>query len=351
MTNHANNTQRLMATSAGLSLAALGIFSSSAQAVSYHLDFNNLYVDGVAQTGSAVDAASHNASDKNIDDEWSNWGVDISGVNYRSGGTKSSNDVDAVLRLYDTSTRGGQDRDLETGADYGTTDQGNALIIQKHSIRNSSSPNDDANGGEINMDFTNDDGSQKLVNFDGFTLLDVELDEHNSNDGINVYGYNTLGEKVLDIDVDALVTGFYNKYAGQYNASNHGNTNKTKDGVRNSTDPNPSYSFGGVTITQEGEQLGNNTVFRFDIDPGNAAAQGLSDITFQYADVSGAVSGVRWSDVVEPEEPEGPTQVPEPSALAGLVMVGAYGVRKYRQRKADRLANAMGLDSDGPQFS
>lgn len=341
MTHYANNSSNWLAKSVGLSLAALGLFSTAAEAASYNLDFNALYIDGVAQTGSAIDAALHNASDKNINDEWSDWGIDISGVNYRGGGKKSSNDVDATLRLYDTSTRGGQDKDLETGSDYGTTAQGNALIIQKHSMRNSTNPNDDANGGEIDFGFSNDDGSQKLVNFNGFSLIDVELDEHNSQDGVNVFGYNTLGEKVLDIDVDALVSGFYHKYDGQYNDGNHHKTNKTKDGVRTSTDPTPSFSFGGVTIIQDGEQLGNNTVFRFEIDADNESAQGLSNIQFQYADVSGAVSGLRWSDVT-PDEPEGPTQIPEPSALAGLVMLGAYGVRKHRQRKSDQLAATMG---------
>ncbi len=180
------------------------------------------------------------------------------------------------------------------------------------------------------LDFTSEDSIAKLIDFQQFTLIDVELEE-DGDKGINVFGYNDQGDKILDIDVDALVSGFYNKYSGQYNSGNLSRTNKTQDGVAYdpATDPEPSFSLDGVTLYQEGQQLGNNTVFRFEIDENNGIAQGLSQIKFQYADVSGAISGVKWSDT----ETDSPESVPESSMLLGLVMLGTLGVCKRHLRK------------------
>ncbi|MFG6101214.1 hypothetical protein U2F10_03100 [Leptothoe sp. EHU-05/26/07-4] len=314
---------KLLLIAASSILTTFGLFNTSVEAATYKLDFDSITIDDVVQEGSIYSASEG----RDIDDEWANWGINISGINYRGNGQYDNSDPNATLRLYDTRTRDGKDHDLETGADYGTKDQGNALIIQKHSERDSSSPNDDANGGEVLIDFTDESGVGKQINFQQFTLLDVELEE-DGNKGINVFGYNKQGSKILDIDVDALVSGFYNKYDGEYNADNLSKTNKTPDGVvYNPGDQEPSFSLNGVTLYQEGQQLGNNTVFRFEIDENNETAQSLSQIKFQYADVSGAISGVKWSDTDSPESPE---SVPESSMLLGLVMLGAFGV--YRQR-------------------
>ncbi|MEO1592370.1 MAG: hypothetical protein AAFU71_13930 [Cyanobacteria bacterium J06632_22] len=340
MTYYANKSSRLLAVSIGLSLIGLGVFGSSAHAFRYNLDFND--VD--ANTFNSNAANDYKNGQSAIDD-WSDWGVNISGINYRQygekGGTGNAADVDASLRLYDTEGRGGQDSDLETGSGYGTTGQGNALIIQKHGNRNSANPNDDANGGEIHMDFDTN------IDFEGFTLIDVELEEshdkngRNGSKGVNVFGYDASGAEILKIDVDYLLAEFY----GQNGFSKNLEKNPSND-----PDYKPSFSFEGVTITQVGDELRNNSVFQFDIDPNHENAQGLNKVVFQYPDISGAVSGVRWSEST-PDEPE-PTRVPEPSALAGLVMVGAYGARKYRQRRADKLAAAMGLGNEvGPKFS
>ncbi len=341
MIHYANSSKRLLLSSAGLSLVALGSLASSAEAFTYHLDFND--VDSSAFNSNA---ATNYKNGQSTIDEWSDWGVSISGINYRSdgkkGGTGNGADVDASLRLYNTEGRGGQDSDLETGDGYNTAGQGNALIIQKHGNRNSNTPNDDANGGEILMDFDNE------IDFEGFTLIDVELEEsrdkagRNGSEGVNVFGYDASGAEVLKIDVDYLLAEFY----GQ-----NGFTKNHEKNPTNLSNYQPSFTFDGVTITQVGDELKNNSVFRFDIDPNHEKAQGLTSVVFQYPDISGAVSGLRWSEST-PDEPEGPRQVPEPSALAGLVMVGAYGVRKYRQRKEDKLAAAMGLGGqDGPSFS
>lgn len=316
-------------TAASATLATFGLFSSSAEAATYHLDFDSISINGDIQSGSTYFANEA----RDIDDEWSDWGVNISGINYRGNGQYDTNDPDATLRLYDTRTRDGKDSDLETGTDYGTQDHGNALIIQKHSERDSLNPNDDANGGEILMDFTHQSGGAKLVDFQQFTLIDVELEE-DGNKGINVFGYNDQGDKILNIDVDALVSGFYDKYSGQYNSGNIGKNNKKEDGVSYdlAAGLEPSFSLDGVTLYQEGQQLGNNTVFRFEIDESNVTAQGLSQVKFQYADVSGAISGVKWSDV-DPDSPDSPESVPESSMLVGLFMLGAFGIYKQRLRK------------------
>ncbi len=340
MIHYSNHTKQLLAATTGITLASLGLFSASASAATYHLDFDSITVDGVVQRGSTY-VGSHedtrSISEINIDDEWSQWGVNISGINYRGNGQYNSSDPNATLRLYDTRTRGGADRDLETGSDYGTQDHGNALIIQKHSNRNNRTPNDDANGGQITMDFTDENNAAKLVDFQQFTLIDVEKDEA-PDEGINVFGYNAQGEKILDIDVDALVSGFYNKYSGEYNAGNLRHTNKTHDGVAYNpdTDSEPSFSFEGVTLYQEGQQLGNNTVFRFEIDEDYEAAQGLSKVTFEYADVSGAISGVQWRDVV-PEETsaERVVQTPEPGMFLGLgVTLGMLTLNYQKKRQS-----------------
>ena len=279
MTNHANSTKRLLLTSAGLSLAAIGSLAPSAEAFTYHLDFNALYIDGVEQTGSAIDAATHNQTDKDINDEWANWGIDISGINYRWNGEYDSTDPAAQLRLYDTSTRNGADGDLETGAGYGTLDQGNALIIQKHGNRNSSTPNDDANGGEINLDFFNtDDGSQKLVNFNEFTLIDVEHEESGGK-GVYVKGYRDGSvDPVLDIYLVNLLTGFFIIFSDKRDKDrfDEPNFDFNNDQLRSYRDDEV-----GVTMYQEGGQFKNNSVFRFEIDDSLAAAQGLSQITYQ----------------------------------------------------------------------
>ncbi len=334
MTRYTQHAQQLLlVTTTSVTIATLGLFSTSATAATYHLDFDSITVDGTVQTGSTYDASEG----RNIDDEWSDWGVNITGINYRGNGQYDSSDPNATLRLYDTSTRGGQDRDLETGDDYGTQDQGNALIIQKHSERNSSSPNDDANGGEISMDFSTESGAAKLVDFQQFTLIDVELDEHNTTDGINVFGYNEQGEEILKIDVDALVSGFYAKYDGHYDTDNLSKTNKNQDGVAYNpdTDPEPSFNFEGVTLYQEGTQLGNNTVFRFEIDENKTEAQGLSKITFQYADVSGAISGVKWSDVESETPPETVVQTPEPGMVLGMgLTIGLLALNRQKKRQA-----------------
>ncbi len=346
MIHYSNHTKQLLAATAGITLASLGLFSASASAATYHLDFDSITVDGVVQEGSTY-VGSHedtrSISEINIDDEWAAWGVNISGTNYGNNGQYGGgDDFDATLRLYDTSTRrrADQDKDLRTGTDYGTQAHGNALIIQEAGKESDYNPDDDANGGRISMDFTDENNAAKLVDFQQFTLIDVEKDEHN-NKGINVFGYNGQGQKILDIDVDALVSGFYNKYSGQYNADNLSKNNKTYDGVAYDPgiDPEPSFSLGGVTLYQEGHQLGNNTVFRFEIDEDYSDAQGLSKVTFEYADVSGAISGVQWRDVV-PEETsaERAVQTPEPGMFLGLgVTLGmlALNYQKKRQSSLD----------------
>ncbi|MEO1402607.1 MAG: PEP-CTERM sorting domain-containing protein [Cyanobacteria bacterium J06635_1] len=279
-------TQRWLACTAGAAIATLGLLSgSAAEAASYKIDFNN---DAAGNSIKVGDGNSSNGAGELIDDEWADWGVNVSGWNNRNGGSE------AKLLLFNTEDYTGGDDDLRTGSSWGTTPQGNALIIQERS-RNFHNPDDEARGGYIDFDFDNE------VNFEGFSLLDID----DNGGGISVQGYDADNNQVLDISIDDLIA--------LHKAENGGNAAAAQG---------KSVTLDGVTLTQEGSKWGNNSLFSFKVEDTL-----LTQVRVNYPG-SGAITGLEFSDAEPP-------RVPEPSATAGVMLLGAVGLRRLRKRKLE----------------
>ncbi|MEL7353448.1 MAG: hypothetical protein AAF171_11550 [Cyanobacteria bacterium P01_A01_bin.116] len=299
------NNHKWLALSA-VTLAVTGAVAPSAEAANFTLDFDSGVING----------ESILMTDENtlVTDQWADWGLaNISGYNNR---TKKA----ARLNLYNTDASG-QDNDLRTGSGYGTASQGNVLIIQEEDRKKKSShkdknldylekngqyrADDEAWGGYIDFDFA------ESVAFKSFSLLDIDDDaRHNGKHAhkrIKVEGYDSNNNKVLNIDVDELIE--------QHRADQSitGNDAAAAQGT--------SFEIDGVTITQVGTKRNDNSMYRFDIDEAL-----LSAVRFTYPG-SGAISGLKWSTEDEPRD------IPEPSAIGGLLMIGFVGSRKYLKRK------------------
>lgn len=272
-----------------LTIATLGLLSgSAAQAESYKIDFN---ADAAGNSIKVGNGKAKKGAGELIDDEWADWGVNISGWNK---GTKS----DAKLLLFNTGKTTGDDGDLRTGSNWGTKPQGNALIIQEknNGSYNLHNPDDERGGGYIDFDF------DKEVNFKGFSLLDVD----DNGGGISVQGYDADNNQVLNISIDDLIT-----------------KHKSKNGSKGAAKAKgKSVTLNGVTLTQEGKKWGNNSLFKFQVEDAL-----LTQVRINYPG-SGAVTGLEWSDAEPP-------RVPEPSATAGVMLLGAVGLRRLRKRKAE----------------
>lgn len=267
---------KLIAISTGLALAAIGAMAPNAQAEDFVLDFENV------QT---------NADGTLVTTQWSDWGLtNISGVNNRTGNA-------AKLNAYDTS-KSGRDNDLRTGSTWGTGNQGNVLIIQEEdgrSFRNGVyKADDEARGGNINFDFASE------VMFNSFTLLDID----DNGEGIDINGFDGNGNQVIDFDIDALMAEMISTYGS------------------NASDAyNQSVTLGGVTMTQKSTNRGDNSMFDFSFSDTY-----VSNIDFFYPG-SGAISDLKWSTVEVAQE------IPEPTGLAGLLVVGGLAARSLRKRK------------------
>ncbi|NEP15717.1 MAG: PEP-CTERM sorting domain-containing protein [Leptolyngbya sp. SIO4C1] len=292
MNIHKRLTQRWLVT--GTAIAVLGLLSgSAAQAKDYRVDFNE------DAFGNRIKVGNGNVRDgagELIDDEWADWGLNINGWNNRTNSA-------AKLLLYDTS-RGGADNDLRTGANWGTASQGKVLIIQEKSNDhrkdtgadggyNLHNPDDEARGGYINFDF------DKEVKFGGFSLLDID----DNGGGIFVEGFDDSNNRVMNISVDALIA-----------------LHKTTNGLNAADAAGKSVTLNGVTLTQAGNRWGDNSLFSFKVDDAH-----LTRVKLNYPG-SGAVAGLQWSDAEPP-------RVPEPSATAGVLLLGLVGARRLRQRQ------------------
>lgn len=274
-----------------LTLAATAVFATAgamaptASAATYTLDFNqgadggNILFnnDGSLQT-----------------DQWADWGLtDIGGINKR---TKK----DAILNLYNTN-RGGKDNDLRTGNNWGTSRQGNVLIIQEQDGSNKNyfkkndawRADDEAAGGYVDFDFA------EAVAFNSFSMLDID----DNGGGIMVEGQRADGS-MLNINIDALMA--------EHHAVNGPNASAAQGS---------SVSLNGVTMTQLGNRQGDNSMFRFELSDAH-----LTNVKFRYPG-SGAISGLEWGTI-----DEGPQEIPEPSAMAGLLMLGLVGKRVKQKR-------------------
>ena len=283
-----------LAVTAGVTLTAAGALAPSAEAAQFKLNFD----EGV--NGSAV---QKNADGTLVTTQWVDWGLtNISGVNDRTGKA-------AKLNLYNTKATyniDGRDKDddLRTGSTWGTASAStNALIIQEEDWRNKRYFNDnnqwraddEAKGGTIDFDFA------KAVSFNSFSLIDID----DNGGGIGVGGYDGAGNKILDIDIDALM-------------AKHIQVNGQNEAAAQGT----SVSIGNVTMTQVGNERGNNSYFKFDVTDAY-----LNEVRFSYPG-SGAISSVEWGMKDETQE------IPEPSAIGGLLVLGLIGGRKRLNRKA-----------------
>ncbi|MEL6555530.1 MAG: PEP-CTERM sorting domain-containing protein [Cyanobacteria bacterium J06621_11] len=280
------NNNKWFAIAAGVTITSLSVLSSTAaQAATYTLDFNS---------GANGGAVSYNSDGTLNTTQWSSWGLtNISGVNNRNGGTT------AKLNTYNTNASDGPDPDLQTGSEWGTSQQGNALIIQEENQHNIDYFNnngtwradDEWAGGNINFDFAH------TVAFNSFSLLDID----DNGSGIMLHGQKTDGS-ALSIDIDALM-------------AKHLATN----GTDAAASQGESVSLNGVTMTQVGSQRGDNSLFKFDISDVH-----LTQVRFSYPG-SGAISDIEW-DYRQP--------IPEPSSMIGLAMFGLLGAATKRKCKA-----------------
>lgn len=270
-------------------LAGASIFAP-AQAEIQVLDFENDAFDNALSGGTQVN------------DQWADWGLSITGKNYKTGQNN------APLLLYDTS-KSGADNDLRTGANWGTPNQGNALIIQEYNNNsyNLDTPDDEASGGHIWFKF------DQKVGFNQFSLLDID-DNFGIQSGtqVRVIGKDADNNQVLNINVDNLIKRFANKYSDPDHSKSQGQslTHAYKNSLGEYVD---------VTITQVGNKRDDNSMFQFDFDETE-----LQRVQFRYSGVSGAISGLQWDDL----SPEQPPQLPEPSITVGLTMIGFAGARK-----------------------
>lgn len=253
--------------------------SAPANAASFNLDFEKS-----ADGGSVL----YNADGTLQLDQWSDWGVTLSGYSNRKGRA-------AKLNTYDTDNWG-RDNDLKTGSAYGTASQGNVLIIQEELYENKSNgqyiADDDGRGGKINFDFA------EAVSLTSFSMLDID----DNGRGIYVRGQNTNGGDDLDINIDELINDHYTA---------NGN-------IKGST-----FTRGGVTITQLSNKRDDNSMYRFDLDESFFATSRFSNVEFTYPG-SGAISGIEWNT-------DDSQDIPEPSVIGGLLMIGYIGLRKARK--------------------
>ncbi|MEM9946526.1 MAG: hypothetical protein AAF810_10740 [Cyanobacteria bacterium P01_D01_bin.36] len=300
-----NNKWFALAT--GMAVATLGTIAPTASAATYNLDFNQ-----GADGGSVL----YNSNGTLQTDQWADWGLtNISGTNDRT-------DKAALFNTYDTAynTSRGQtnnlrkgwlrDDDLRTGSNWGTAELGNVLIIQEQDNGNKNifnqtgayTADDEAKGGVVDFDFA------EAVAFNSFSLLDID----DNGGGIMVEGQQADGS-LFSVDVDALM-------------AMHRNTNGYGDDDHNTTAQGTSVSLNGVTMTQVGNKQGNNSLFRFDVDQAH-----LTSVRFSYPG-SGAIAGLEWNTAEDV-----PQEIPEPSAMVGLLMLG-FAAKRLKRDKHDAIA-------------
>lgn len=299
MTN-SNFTKKGLALSVGMTAAALVSVAPAAEAASFNLNF-----DEGADGGSVL----YNADGTLQLDQWETWGVTLSGHNNRTGNA-------AKLNTYDTGRRKANptnyryDQDLETGyvagdenrygsrGVNGTAAQGNVLIIQEEKSQNFGNgqwfEDDEGAGGKINFGF------DSAISLTSFSMLDIDDNGH----GIKVTATGADGGDDLVIDIDALINDHY---------------------AANGNSQGSIFTNNGVTITQVGAKRGDNSMYQFDLDQDFFAGRRFSDVEFKYPG-SGAISGIEWNDGT-------PEEIPEPSVIGGLLMLGFVGARKYRKNK------------------
>lgn len=302
--HHARKNKKWLALTAGIAIVTLGTIAPAASAATYTLDF-----DQGANGGSVL----YNANGTLKTDQWASWGLtNISGINDRT-------DNAALFNTYDTAyntargqttnlrSRGLRDDDLRTGSDWGTTAQGNVLIIQEQDGDNTDifnntgayTADDELGGGFIDFDFA------QTVAFNSFSLLDID----DNGGGIMFEGTRADGD-LFSIDIDNLM-------------ALHRNTNGYGDDDKNMSAQGTSVSLNGVTMTQVGNKQGNNSLFRFDVDQTH-----LTSVRFSYPG-SGAIAGLSWTTAEDV-----PQEIPEPSSMAGLLLLLGFAAKSLKHNRA-----------------
>lgn len=165
------------------------------------------------------------------------------------------------------------------------------------------------------------------------------MDIDDNGGGIRVVGsgFNGTEAYALNIDVDALIEGHNAKYNISTRPDGNKRTNSNVIANKAAEAQGTSFTKDGVTVTQVGTKIGDNSMYTFALDPSHFANIRLQNIEFKYPG-SGAISGIQWST-----DTETPQDIPEPSAIGGLLMIGYIGARRYRkgQFKGQRsLANS-----------
>lgn len=249
--------------------------AAPAQAATYHLDFDDVYVDGIAQSNEVSN------SKFGISDQWSDWGVTLSATNKQ--GTS-----DEPLLLFDSNPNSytGGDWDLQSGEEWGTAIQDNVLIIHEDGFRNNGKvkawkdPDDEAQGGIISFNFA------ELVDLNSISLLDVD-DFGDRGKYIEFEAYDAAGNQI-------------------------GNTAQFNEAAV--ADPNQ------VTNLASTELTGNNSLYEFALSYNNVARL---DVMYPG---SGAIAGVKWSTNDDSEK------IPEPTSMISLLLLGAVGLHSLKRR-------------------
>ncbi|MEB3356352.1 MAG: hypothetical protein VKK04_06475 [Synechococcales bacterium] len=291
--------------------SAIGLVSTQTYTLDFEADAagNSLY----AGNSDYVQGLSRNArnawraDDAVIGDQWLDWGVRLSADSH-----KGSRDT---LLLYDSSERG-QDNDLMTGEANlrsqqgfsaslaaGSSNERNLLIIQEGS--DFLKPDDDAKGGIISFDFFNPNSSN--TNYAGVGLGTLRFVDIDTNPGLD----------------DVKFSAFY----------------RDQDGNEKSLFENVVGSSAFASRFYAGKSNGDNSIWDFDLAALQGQFEGSNKVAISRLEVnntgSGAIASLVWNQLQTVED-DGPRDIPEPTAAAGLVVLGlcAAGAKATRRARA-----------------
>ncbi|MEM9452196.1 MAG: PEP-CTERM sorting domain-containing protein [Cyanobacteria bacterium P01_E01_bin.6] len=292
--------RRTLAVSASAALALfVGLMPSSASATSL-FQGQERYLD-FEQDASGNSLSAGNG--ETIDNEWADWGVNLSADSYRNG-------ADDMLLLYDSSRRG-EDNDLRTGHRNSSPSENNLLIIHEDKSGNSIyRPDDEANGGAITFDFSapltvgNAAYNSTYQGVDLGTIRLVDIDDNPTLSGVSFKAFS--GNQLL-----------FSKTAQQLN----------DDGLA-------SQIFAGVN------RHGDNSVWDFNLgsfqraSDTNALESAVTRLVVDYSG-SGAIAGLGWHQLHDTLA-EPPQEVPEPTSMLGLAALGLCATGSKLKKRLSR---------------
>lgn len=234
-----------------------------------------------------------------IDDEWADWGLDLSVDSYRRN-------ADDILLLYDSSTTG-KDNDLRTGSSIGSPAENNLLIIYEDTNRNTIfNPDDEALGGAITFDFSgplvasNSAYSPTYRGVDLGKIRLVDIDDNPTLEGVSFRAFS--GDQLL-----------FNKSAQELNS----------EGLAHEI-------FAGVNLK------GDNSVWDFDLGSFQRNADtseiemAVTRLVVDY-DGSGAIAGLGWQQLNAPETDT--KDIPEPASVLSLGILGLVATGSVLKRR------------------